>query len=240
MRGETERQDVRHQWRCDNQDQHSRHETRHLTSECARSLLVSSCCRHTHSLHTTSRGSSGPRVCTHLIHAWSERHSSTLSPPFHPTSSSLHSPSISRSSCCPSTSTRISSNTVYSANKEMGSTDESYFQTENGLFLCVHVDDINLTGKKENIDPMWKVLNKEVDLGEPTSILDHVYLGCTQRQCEISKDIVDNYRTMFESRISAVRTEKITMLGKSVYLFVVLWHGRSCKEMCGAILWVMK
>ena len=41
---------------------------------------------------------------------------------------------------------------------------------------------------------MWKVLNQDVDLGEPTSFLYHVYLGCTQRQCEISKDIVDNYR----------------------------------------------
>ena len=56
---------------------------------------------------------------------------------------------------------------------------------------------------------MWKLLNKEVDLGEQTSFLDHVYLGCTQRQCEISKDIVDNYRTMFESRISAGGTEKL-------------------------------
>ena len=54
-----------------------------------------------------------------------------------------------------------------------------------------------------------KVLNEEVDLGEPTSFLDHVYLGCTQRQCEISKDIVDNYRTMFESRTSAGATEKL-------------------------------
>ena len=26
--------------------------------------------------------------------------------------------------------------------------------------------------------------------------LDHVYLGCTQRQSEISKNTVDNYRTM--------------------------------------------
>ena len=34
-------------------------------------------------------------------------------------------------------------------------------------------------------------------------------MGCTQRQCEISQDIVDNYRTMFESRISAVRVEKL-------------------------------
>ena len=109
-RGETERQDVQHQWRGDNQDQHSAHETRHLTSECARGLLVSSCCRHLHSLHTTSRGSRLKCACaclSHLIHAWSERHSSTLSTPFHPTSSSPYSPSISLSSCCPPTSTRI-------------------------------------------------------------------------------------------------------------------------------------
>ena len=84
-----------------------------------------------------------------------------------------------------------------------------FVHRQKGLFLCVHVDDIKLAGKKQNIDPMWKVLNKEVDLGEPTSFLNNVYLGCTQRQCEISKDIVDNYRTMFESRISAEWTEKL-------------------------------
>ena len=38
-------------------------------------------------------------------------------------------------------------------------------------------DDIKLAGKKQNLDPMWKLLNKEVDLGEPTSFLDHVQLG---------------------------------------------------------------
>ena len=95
-------------------------------------------------------------------------------------------------------------------------------------YLCM--DDIKLAGKKQNLDPMWNVLNREVDLGEPTSFLDHVYLGCTQRQSEISKDIVDNLRTMFESRISAVRTEKTTMLGKSEYFFVVLGHAKKCVE----------
>ena len=55
-----------------------------------------------------------------------------------------------------------------------------FFQREKGLFSSVYVDDIKLAGKKQNIDPMWKLLNKEVDLGEPTSFLDHVYLGCTQ------------------------------------------------------------
>ena len=50
-----------------------------------------------------------------------------------------------------------------------------------------------MAGKKQNVEPTWKLLNKEVDLGEPTSFLDHVYLGCTQRQCEISKDFVENH-----------------------------------------------
>ena len=48
------------------------------------------------------------------------------------------------------------------------------------LSSSVHVNDTKLAGKKQNIDPMWKVLMKDVDLGEPTSFLDHVYLGCTQ------------------------------------------------------------
>ena len=52
-----------------------------------------------------------------------------MSSPFHPISISLHSLSISSSSYCPSTSTKIRSNTVYSANKEKGSTDESYVHT---------------------------------------------------------------------------------------------------------------
>ena len=58
-----------------------------------------------------------------------DRRSSTLNSPIHPTSSSLDSPSISFNLWCPSCSTRIRSNTVYSANKEMESYDESYLHT---------------------------------------------------------------------------------------------------------------
>ena len=39
-----------------------------------------------------------------------------------------------------------------------------FVDREKGFFLSVYVDDIKLAGKKQNIDPMWKVLNKEVDL----------------------------------------------------------------------------
>ena len=28
----------------------------------------------------------------------------------------------------------------------------------------MYVDDIKLAGKKQNLDPMWKLLNKKVDL----------------------------------------------------------------------------
>ena len=52
----------------------------------------------------------------------------------------------------------------------------SFVQGEKGLFLSVYVDDIKFAGKKQNINPMSKVLNKEVYVGEPTSFLDHVYL----------------------------------------------------------------
>ena len=91
----------------------------------------------------------------------------------------------------------------------------------------MYVDDIKLAGKKQNIDPMWKVLNREVDLGEPTSFLDHENLGCTQRQCELSKDIVDNYRTMFESRISAAYSENFRF---SSWSYDMEGHAKKCGE----------
>ena len=50
---------------------------------------------------------------------------------------------------------------------------------------------------------------KEVDLGEPTSFFDHVYLGCIQRECQTSKDIVDNQRNMFGSKIFARAEDKL-------------------------------
>ena len=87
-----------------------------------------------------------------------------------------------------------------------------FVNREKGLFLSVYVDDIKIAGKKQNIDPMWKILMKDVALGEPTSFLDHVYLGCTQRECQISNDIVANYTDMFESRISAGAKEKLPEL----------------------------
>ena len=97
----------------------------------------------------------------------------------------------------------------------------------------------NWLEKKQNIGPTWKILMKDFDLGEPTSSLNHVYLGCTQRECQISKNIVDNYRSMFESRISAGATEKMSetkATGKFDAETISSWsydmegHARKCVE----------
>ena len=57
-----------------------------------------------------------------------------------------------------------------------------------GLFLSVFV---MTSRKKQNLSSMWKKLVKLVDLGEPTSFIDHVYLGCTQRECKPNDNIID-------------------------------------------------
>ena len=54
-----------------------------------------------------------------------------------------------------------------------------------------------------------------------------------KRQCEISKDIVDNYRTMFESRISAGATEKLPCsenMSISSWSYDMEGHAKKCVE----------
>ena len=77
-----------------------------------------------------------------------------------------------------------------------------------GLFLSVYVDDIKMAGKKQDMAPMFKKLMKHVDIDEPTSFLDHLYLGCTERECKPNETSIAQYTKMFESRISGGATEK--------------------------------
>ena len=53
------------------------------------------------------------------------------------------------------------------------------------------------------------------------------------RQCEVSQDIVDNYRTMFESRISAGGLEKLLFpqnLRISSWSYDMVGHAKKCVE----------
>ena len=73
-----------------------------------------------------------------------------------------------------------------------------------GLFLSVSVDDIKMAGKKPNMAPMWKN-DENVDIDEPTSFLDHVFLGCTQRECKPNE--TKQQLNSLESHLSAGATE---------------------------------
>ena len=51
-------------------------------------------------------------------------------------------------------------------------------------------------------------IDDQVDLEKPTKTIDPVYLGCTQHECSPDSGLVEEYREMFESRISAGANEK--------------------------------
>ena len=108
-----------------------------------------------------------------------------------------------------------------------------FVHREKKLFSSVYVDDIKLAGKKQNLDPMWKLLNKEVGFGRTNIFLGSCTVGLHSRQCEISKDIVDNYRTMFESRISAGGVEKLPFpqnIRISSWSHDMAGHAKKCVE----------
>ena len=93
---------------------------------------------------------------------------------------------------------------------------------QKGSLLSVYVDDIKLAGKKQNLDPLWKKLNKQVDLGQPTSFLDHVYLDCTQRQCEAQQRYCGQLQNHVRIANFSGWIREITIPSKSSYFFMVL------------------
>ena len=101
-----------------------------------------------------------------------------------------------------------------------------FVHREKGLFLSVYVDDIILAGKKQNLDPMWKLLNKEVDLGEPTSFLDQLGMHSTTMPNK------QRYCGQLQNRVRIANfcgwIGKITMLGTFEYFFVVSSITESC------------
>ena len=106
-----------------------------------------------------------------------------------------------------------------------------FLHREKGLFLSVYVDDIHWLERNHTYIRGGKYSTKKLIWENQHLSLNHVYLVCTQRQCEISKDIVDNYRTMFESRISAEATENLTC-SQNLLRGLVTWkvHAKKCVE----------
>ena len=74
------------------------------------------------------------------------------------------------------------------------------------------------------------------DLGEPTSFLDHVQLGCSQRECQIRQRYCETITEIcFESRISAGAMEKLPFSENSdanisTWSYDMEGHAKKCVE----------
>ena len=77
-----------------------------------------------------------------------------------------------------------------------------------------------------------KLLNKEVDLGEPTSFLDHVYWGCTQKTMWNKQ----RHRGQLQNHVWIANfsgeNRKASILWESSFLFMVLWYGGVMQKKC--------
>ena len=106
-----------------------------------------------------------------------------------------------------------------------------YVRSSNTDYFCQYVwMTLKMSGKKQNMAPMWKKLMKIVDID------DHIISWpCTQRECKPNETIIEQYEKMFESRISAEANEKLPGWEKS-QTKTVAWsydmegHAQKCVE----------
>ena len=84
-----------------------------------------------------------------------------------------------------------------------------YLFTKNNDYSYRFTWPTTMVGREQNLSLVWKKLVKRVDLGEPTTFLDDVYLGCTQRERKLDKSIIEEYRKLFDSRISVGANEQL-------------------------------
>ena len=80
---------------------------------------------------------------------------------------------------------------------------------------------------------------KNVDLDERISFLDHVF-GCTQCECKPNKIITDEYRKMFESRISAGATENLPGWEKPHAKTAATWKDMLKSALIRVAIWQTK
>ena len=93
-----------------------------------------------------------------------------------------------------------------------------------------------MDGIQQNMAPMRKKWLKNVDLKEPTSFLDHVYLGCTQRECKPNEDIVNVEKCSNHEFL--LPQQKITRMEEASpeNCRVVLRHGRAFEKVRRQVL----
>ena len=189
-----------------------------LTRECAALLFVSQVLVvMIHTLHHLAQVCL-VRACH--VHTWSERISSTLSPPFPSTSSSSHSSFISCTSSCTSSTTLRAVASLCTPPKRVWT------------LLTTPTSSKNQSRKsKENVQG-----NLLHDTSSRRQTKNQVMTPIQHNDLELCN--VDYVSSNVNSYLGPTENWKTSILWESSYFFMVLWHGGSCQEMCGTILWV--
>ena len=84
--------------------------------------------------------------------------------------------------------------------------ESMYVKYKDRLFLSIYVDDLLLTGAKENMDKTWKALRDpklggiELDPQQPAQ--GNVYLGCKMSACAVDKEVVKNKSKLWTSLLA--------------------------------------
>ena len=102
------------------------------------------------------------------------------------------------------------------------------------VFLTVYVDDIRMAGNTQNVPQRWATLHKKVDLYDPVSFIDQVYLGCFQRTAQVNNIMVMEQQESFWKRKSTktdVKTEQQQSPNKSQF-GTRIWkvHAQMCVQ----------
>ena len=104
------------------------------------------------------------------------------------------------------------------------------FMAKHGLCLLVFTDEIGITAKNNRLPQVWAIPRKKVDLKGPVSLIDHVYLRCTQPGAQIKNRIVVD-KQVVEIKVSpAVGCPGASKKkGEVVFFLSCAMHGRALK-----------
>ena len=77
-----------------------------------------------------------------------------------------------------------------------------------GLFFSVYVDDIKMTPKTQDLRHVWKSLQAENDIEEPTPIMNQGYLGSALREAKVNPQAVQSIAELFKRITTAEPTDE--------------------------------
>ena len=93
-------------------------------------------------------------------------------------------------------------------------------------------------GKQQNMGSMWKMLQKEIDLGDPTPWIDKCIFGCTQREAKVDARAVQSKNELFKKLMTTREAEEEDETKEHIRWKRSLWirdtkgHAQNCVEKC--------